>query len=74
MKICIVGTGAVGGYFGSLLFRSESMLLLWEQSQRENKRWLIVMSELSVKITDDFGKIADSDLILAVKSYTCQVV
>lgn len=79
MKIGVIGTGAVGGYFGSLLFKSgvDITFVGTPVSERMIKEdGLVVNSErLDVKVTSDASLISDAELILvAVKSYHLQEV
>jgi 2-dehydropantoate 2-reductase len=74
MKIAVVGTGAVGGYFGSLLFQSgvDVTFIGTPESSAKIKRDGLVVNNRSyqVNITDSFEDIKKSDLVLlAVKSY-----
>lgn len=79
MKIGVIGTGAVGGYFGSLLFKSGDDVTFVgtpESERKIKKNGLKVNSEsLAVKVTSDANLVSDANLILvAVKSYHLQEV
>lgn len=74
MKICIIGTGAVGGFFGSLLYQSGADITFvgTAESVKKIKSDGLIINNQSypVKITDNLDKIVNQDLILlAVKSY-----
>ena len=74
MKVCVIGIGAVGGYFGSLLFRSWADITFvgrGESVAQVKKIGLTIINiSYPVKVTDKFEEIIDPDLILlGVKSY-----
>lgn len=74
MKVCVVGSGAVGGYFGSLLFRAgaDTTFVGRGESVGEVKKNGLIVNDISypVIVTDNFQEILDPDLVLlAVKSY-----
>lgn len=84
MKICVVGVGAVGGYFGGKLakagldvtFVARGQTL--EALQREGLRIKSYAGDFTIKkpkVTQDFKTIADADLILlCVKSYSTKEI
>jgi 2-dehydropantoate 2-reductase len=84
MKICVVGVGAVGGYFGGKLARAGfdvtfiSRGQTLEVLQKDGLRIKSYAGDFSIKkpkVAHDFKVLADADLILlCVKSYCTKEV